>query len=170
MSGTFFYLHHPEDEAAGIAQAPDGVEHSIIQEGKSAAPKWKPIKFTVKGAPLTDYLPNDLGLPMVSPKLRGVLEEHAGADAIEFLPVTVSGQPYFIVNFPKRPDVLNAAKTVATGAVVIKAVIDGKKVANHHVFNFKGGGKVRVIVSDRVRNAIEAAKCTHIEFGKVPVA
>jgi len=130
---SHYCLQRP-DEPVGVAYAPDSVEHTVVEEGQTH-PDWRSFKMTLKGGKATDYLPNDLGLPMVSKKMRQVLDSNRGkADVLEWLPVTVGNTEYFILNTPMRPDVLDKKKSTLAGDSVVQAVLSEKAIDDHHWF------------------------------------
>src|SRR5438128_11354704 len=66
-----------------------------------------------RGAMVPDFIPNALGLLLVSAGLKALLEKHADA-AIEFVPVTIRNQrgrqlkeTYFIANVLGKVDCLD---------------------------------------------------------------
>jgi len=123
----------------------------------------------VSSGELVDYQPSYLGAPLCSDRMRQLIDENKGPnDVIEWLPVTVNGQPYWVLNFPERADVLDEAKTLAFDGDVAKPVLKHDRLDGRHVFSYPGGGRLAVVVSKRMKNLLEKS-CTFIEFSKIEV-
>ncbi len=66
-------------------------------------------------------------------------------------------------------DALNLARSeMARADFVLKPVLDSNKLNGEQVFIFSEGDQ-RVVVSDEVRRAMEAAGCTGVGFSEVTV-
>jgi hypothetical protein len=100
--------------------------------------------------------------------MRKIVDENKGADdAIEWLAVSVNGQPYWVASFPNRPPVLDEAKTIAFNGIVAKPVLRASAVGDRHFFSFPGAGLIEVVVSKRMHDAI--SKCSNVEFGPIAI-
>jgi hypothetical protein len=89
----------------------------------------KKVTFTRKGSvhsddlsslrhPWADYQPNTLAWPLVTARLRAIIDRHAsGLECHEWVRVTVrpgtgAGRPYYILRFQEEQDLLNREASV----------------------------------------------------------
>jgi hypothetical protein len=172
---NYFYIHYSEEnDEFGVGYAPKDMEFDFLDTPKTVH-SWKPITLFLKEGEFSDYLANDLGWRLCSEKLMHVIERCRGeSDAIVWLPLYVEDaygnkKPYFVLHLPDKLDILDKEKTIfVTGEVIVKGVLDSSKVEGRCVFSFPGD-MLRLIVAQEVKEIIEQAGCTGIEFSKVPV-
>ncbi|QLQ17016.1 MAG: hypothetical protein HZY73_16680 [Micropruina sp.] len=171
---SFYFLHLRDVADAPVAYGTD----DPVGDGLLAEPgrpdHWPPLDLTVDEGVPTDYLANNLGVRLCSPRLRTILDQGAGpSDELQWLDAHVIDQhgsrPYHVLHFPTVPDVLDRGHTIwVDDELVVIPVIASGKVAHHRIFTIPGGG-IRMIVANDVRLAIRAARCTGISFSRVAV-
>ncbi|MBO2010732.1 imm11 family protein [Hymenobacter negativus] len=97
--------------------------------------------------PWADYQPNTLAWPVVSARLRALIDRHAcGREGQEWVRVTVRpatgpGRSYYLLRFTYQPDVLNEAASVFhpvanRPALLVKPVFAPEKIAGLSVFGY----------------------------------
>lgn len=173
MAG-FFFLHLRDVAEAPVAYGTDDPARDRLLDEPGRPDHWPLLDLTVDEGVPTDYLANNVGVRLCSPRLRAILDGGAGpADELQWLDARVidhhGSQPYHVLHFPTVPDVLDRDRTIwVDDELVVSPVIASGKVADHRIFTIPGGGG-RVIVASAVRHAIRAARCTGISFSSVVV-
>lgn len=134
---------------------------------------WEPLELVLREGSPTDYLANNLGVRLCSKRMRTAIEAaSAGADQFQWLDAQVMDESgnvhtYYVLHFPTLPDVLDPDRTIKSrGWFVVMPVIAGSRVGAHRAFSFPGGSS-RMIVANDVRQAIEQAGCTGVDFAAV---
>jgi hypothetical protein len=175
VKAQYYFMLSVADKALGVAYAPPECRFDLIGEGLSPE-HWEPVTFLLKDGGFADYQVNDLSWHLCSERLRLVIDTHASAqDVRQWLSAIVIGpggeaQRYHILHLPERPDVLDKRRTLyAAKDVVVKAHLNARAAAPHHVFSFRGS-ETRIIVSAEVRSAILSAGCTGVDFLRVPAS
>jgi len=169
--GLYYFLESAEDDAIGMATAPENYSFDVLSEGVSYE-DWEPVPFTLQDGIFADYQLNDLDWTLCSAKLKSVIDGNAAKDdVIQWLDAMVVDQNgkearYYILHLPYRPEVLDREKTIRDDEFIDTPVLDLRLVKNHRVFSYSGAGS-RVIVAEEVKTAIERAKCTGMEFWPV---
>jgi len=171
----FFYVFIRNAPDFAVARTkPDPELDRRLRAGGECA-EWRTLPFELEQGVVIDYLPNSRALRLCSQRLRDVLERERGdADVIQWLSATVTNGaggtlPYWILHFPTVPEVINKARSIFSGPVLVKAVLDLTLVAEHRVFS-RPHDTVSLIVADKVRRAIANAGCAGMEFSRVPIA
>ena len=174
VTASFYFLDVRDVADAPVAYGTD----DPVGDGLLAEPgrpdHWPRLDLTVDEGVPTDYLANNLGVRLCSPRLRAILDQAAGpADELQWLDARVidehGSRPYHVLHFPTVPDVLDRERTIwVDDELVVMPVIASGKVADHRIFTIPGGGG-RIIVANDVRLAIRAARCTGITFSRVAV-
>ncbi len=172
----YFLLEMLDEDWAGVALGRDDPELDDILAAPAAVQDWVPPRMEVYSGELTDYLPSNVGMRLVSPKLRGAIDDAAGEAGIQWLAAIVSDNgsnrvyDYFVLHLTGVLDALNLAESeMARADFVLKPVLDPAKLNGERVFIFSEGDQ-RVVVDDVVRRAIEAAGCTGVGFSEVPIS
>jgi hypothetical protein len=173
---NYYYMGIREDGTFGIAYVPKGTPLLPLPK-TGRVESWKAIVLTLREGSFSDYLANDRAFALCSRKLCGILDrtksEH---DEVQWLPALVrkdggEEKEYFILHLPQAHDVLDKEKTVfGPYDTIIKPVISRKLAEGHHVFTFIGAGGHTFFVSDRVRRAVQAAKCVGVSFERAAAA
>lgn len=171
LSNAFYFLHY-YDEGDSFAYGKDERQRDLILDGSASTTNWDPPLLEATGRDLDDYLANDIGLRLCSPKLREVIDRCAlGSDDLEWLEARVifhnESHQFFALNPPVHPEVIDPIGTIYSGErFVVRPVISLEHAAGHNVFSFQEGS-VRTIISEAVRHAIENAGCTGVDFAPV---
>lgn len=191
MKPKYYYLRGDEQSPSGIAEAEHGVRWTSIPEPCSGwISDWSPIRFRIRPnkfrsgeVSFGDHMSNNVcgGQGLLSFRVRAAIDDNRGSeDTIQWLPTLVTShdgaeqREYYILYFPTAPDILvpSASRYVETppDRSLFLPVFSKQRLARHEVCTFLGASGVRPpIVSERVRQAIAAAKCTGIEFQSVQV-
>jgi hypothetical protein len=142
-----------------------------------------PIRVPVKQAGVVIEFSHSLGIPIVHRRVISLFERLGIEKEVQFIPVEVEGQvePWFILNAlqviqcidesrceevgywlpeDERPDKVGQYKKV------VGLKVDPTKVGAAHVFR-PWGWKVVLIVSERVKQAMEAEGITGTDFVEV---
>ena len=96
----------------------------------------------------------------------------ADGDAVQWLPSTLTNESgettaCFVLHFAAAYDVLDNERTLfAGGDFVVRACLDESLVARHRVLRLPRSVH-SLIVEARIREAIESAGCTGLEFSRV---
>jgi hypothetical protein len=173
--GDFHYLHFADMPALALAQAQYDSDLAKRLHTGGKVSEWEGLGFVLDGGIVVDYLANTYAFRLCSQRLRDVIDSQRGdGDVLQWLPVVAIDRrgaelPYWVLHFPEVPDVINKAKSVFSGSVMIKACLDAEHVAGHRVFTLSHYG-VYLVVADQVKDAIRQAGCSGLEFSKVPMA
>jgi hypothetical protein len=172
---SYFLLEMLDEDWAGVALGRDDPELDDILAATGPVEEWEPPSLVVYSGKLTDYLPSNVGMRLVSAKLREAIDGAAAGAGIQWLPASVTekdshaGFEYWILHPTKVLNVLDTARSeMARMDFVVRPVLDPSKLDGTPLFIFSEGDQ-RVVVNDRVRQAIEAAGCTGVGFSEVPV-
>ena len=174
MSG-FYLLEMLDEDWAGVALGRDDPDLDDILADPTPVKGWVPPQMVVYAGEMTDYLPSNVGMRLISKKLRGAIEAAAPGAGIEWLAATVTDNEshetseYWVLHPTEVLDVLDrAASEIARADFVVRPVLDSARLDGASVFIFSEGDQ-RVVVSRAVRQAIEAAGCTGVGFTELPV-
>lgn len=168
----FWFLHWLDVPGGPVAHGIYDAELGPLLAEPGTVEDWQPLELDLEDQVSTDYLANDIGIRLCSPRLRAVLDSKRGAkDQLQWLAALVrdrqGAREYSILHFPDLPDVLDPQRTIkARGWFVVKPVIALNSTDGHTVFSF-AGAKTRVIVSDTVRRAIIEAECSGVDFSPI---
>ncbi|HEU4867319.1 MAG TPA: DUF1629 domain-containing protein [Actinomycetota bacterium] len=174
MSG-FYLLEMLDEDWAGVALGRDDPALDDILAATTPVENWVPPQMLVYAGKMTDYLPSNVGMRLISKRLRAAIEEAAPGAGIEWLAVSVTDNEsqttseYWVLHPTEVLDVLDrGASEIARADFVVKPVLDAGKLDGASVFVFSEGDQ-RVVVSSEVRRSIEAAGCTGVGFTDLPV-
>jgi hypothetical protein len=174
---SFFFLQLLDVDGAPVACGRDDPELDALLEEPGVVTQWDRLELTTESTALTDYLANDLGVRLCSLRMREVVDACVGeANDIQWLEAVVTDPtgcvvPYWVLHVAAHHDVLDPARTITArgGRFVVKPVIDTGRAEGHRVFAFPGAS-TRLVVSGDVRDALQTARCTGIDFAPVPSA
>ena len=136
---------------------------------------WCPLHLAVKVDHLVDYLPNNLGVRLCSGRMRDVIDRnHGPRDEIQWLAAEVAdvferSHDYFVLHLPGAEDALDEKRSIMVGDVVVKPVIDAKKVTGRSLLRVPGAS-LTLFVSDAVRRALLKAGMTGFHFDVAPMS
>jgi len=174
--GEFYFLHVRDDPGAPVAYGSDDPlrDELLVEPGR--VDDWEDLKLVVQGGAPRDFLANNVGVRLCSDRLRTAIEgAKSGSDELQWLQAEVLDElgnthTFHVLHFPRLPDVLDADRTIKSrGWFVVKPVLARGRVGLHRVFSFPGG-VTRTIVAKNVREAIEQAGCSGIDFAPVTLA
>lgn len=129
-----------------------------------------------------DYQPNSLAWPLMSERLKSVIEANlTGNEQIDWIVCNVKstneGRPYFILRFNKMLDVLDMQETMFVQGTdhIIRPVFTSLKIRGYSVFSKPSSHDLWKItsglyVSDTLKKAIQKAKLTGMDFEKTSVS
>lgn len=161
-----------DENGQSFATGEDSLLRDQVLAGLRGIEDWQDPVLEVVGEALDDYLANDIGVRLCSPRLRELIDDIASEnDAIHWLDARVvferSEFPFFVLHFLSFPDVLDPIKTLrARGGFVVRPVVSRARLQGHKVFSF-AGGVTRLIVDSDIRNAVEYSRCTGVDFAPV---
>lgn len=186
-----------EPLASAFAPKEAKSDHELIKElnGVNQLPfDFKLVKLTVNKDGLiesddlsglkkiwTDYQPNNLALPLMSEKLKSVIEANLiGNEQIDWIACKVKSESdersYFILRFNKMFDVLDAQKTMFVHGTdhIIRPVFAASKVGSYNIFTKPSSHDLwkitsSIYVSETLKKAIEKQKLTGLGFEKTSV-
>lgn len=128
-----------------------------------------------------DYQPNSLAWPLMSEKLKSVIEKSlTGNEGIDWISVIVKGsgeqRKYYIPRFSKMLDVLDKQKTIFVQGTdrVIRPVFSLSKIDKYNVFHQPSAHSLWKItsglyVSEALKKAIQKEKLTGVDLEKTSV-
>ncbi|MBT1688997.1 imm11 family protein [Dawidia soli] len=124
-----------------------------------------------------DYLLNSLRWPLMSPKMRNVIEQNlTSAEKIDWIAANVYGgdekRTYYILRFTEENDVLDSIKTkfVEGSNIMILPYYSIAKVEGLALFGVPGMFweiTASIYVSENMKNALQSAKLTGVKFEKI---
>jgi hypothetical protein len=129
-----------------------------------------------------DYQPNSLAWPIMSKKLKSVIEANlTGNEQIDWIECTVKNgdeeRIYSILRFNKKLEVLDMLKTTFVQGTdhIIKPVFSTAKISDFSIFSKPSSHELWKItpglyVSNVLKKAIQNEKLTGIEFEKTNVS
>ncbi len=179
---TYWYIHIKDDDGS-VAEAPgkktlvDWAEDIIIQ-------KKIPFEYLISSnePQLQDYLADDLGIPLMSEKLKNIIDKHlTGKENLQWYDAIVNYKnkkiTYYVPKFMNNLDVLNNEKSMfnrKTGSL-IKANLLISKIENYSFFPLPELSdsipfEHRLIVSDEIKKDVIKKKLAGIVFSKVLVS
>ena len=172
----FYNLEWLDRKGAPVAYGTRDARLDSLLAGGGLVRETIDLKFALAKAKPTDYLANNLGIRLCSPTLRAVIDEHRGdRDEIQWLdahvitPTSKVGLSYSVLHLPSHPDVLDAERTIwARHNFVVKPVLAASKLGGHAIFGFPEATLTLVVRAD-VKAAIQRARCSGVDFSRVPV-
>ncbi|MEX0791037.1 MAG: DUF1629 domain-containing protein [Actinomycetota bacterium] len=172
----YFLLEMLDEDWTGVALGRDDPELDDILAATAPVENWVPPQMVVYAGELTDYLPSNVGMRLISAKLRKAIESAAPGAGVEWLVASVTDNDshatseYWVLHPTEVLDVLDrAASEIARADFVVRPVLDSGKLDGAKVFIFSEGDQ-RVVVGSEVRRAIEAAGCSGVGFTEIPVS
>lgn len=197
---NYYLLSGKNNPKVASAFAPEGTKlaHELITELDDANElpfKLNLVKLTVGKNGLIesndlsdlkeiwlDYQPNSLAWPLISEKLKGVIENNlTGNEGIDWISAIVKApneqRTYYIPRFSKMLDVLDTQKTMFVQGTyrIIRPVFSLSKVGKYSVFHQPSAHSLWKItsglyVNETLKKAIQKEKLTGLDFEKTSVA
>jgi hypothetical protein len=169
----FFYMHWKENDSGGIAHSAATKNIEFVEQLRGL--QKVPFVFSIKDGPYQDYLANNLGWPLMSERLKGIIDSKAEREKPAWIIAEVISESsmslnYFVPLFSGWLDVLNHEKSIITkNNLVIKAHLSKDKVCGLEFFPVPGSA-FRIIISERIKKEIEKHKITGVDFSLVPLS
>jgi hypothetical protein len=160
-----------DDNRLGVAKSIDKLPIFILPP-QGLVPDWKTLYFDFYDGIYGDYISSDAGLRLCSKQLRDILQTEASPDdKLQWLEVVLrkgsEEQTFYALHFSERHPILDTEHTeyVPKSNSVIKPAFSKKLCHNFNIFDYprKYSG-TEFFIRDHVKKAIEAAKCTGMEF------
>jgi uncharacterized protein DUF1629 len=168
---SYFCLLWRDDDRSGIAYGIDDPDREETLFSTDDIHMWSTLVLELRDGEPVDYLPNNLGFPICSLKLKRIVDaEKADVDVIQWLPTRViadgSDLPYFVLHVVDATDVFDEARSIriSSGALV-KPCLNGRKIGRKRML--RGEGILTLFVSEHIRQAVLAEECTGMEFQPV---
>ena len=179
---NYWYIHIKDDNGA-VAEAP-GEKTLVDWVEEIRFLKKIPFEYVVNSSEpiLQDYLADDLGIPLMSYKLKSVIQQHlTGHEDLQWWEVNIHYQDseimYYVPKFEHNLDVLNESKSLfnKSNGELIKANLCYSKAERYAFFPLPELSEDipfehRLVVSDKIKKDITRAKLTGIIFSKIPVS
>jgi hypothetical protein len=171
--GQYYYMHRERHDTIAIATAPEDIPSDVVPVG--FARRWQPIVLRPGPGTMPDYLPSDVGSPS-SRRLRSIIQRFQRPDdAIQWLEAKVLDRTgklldYWFLQFTESADAIDWERSRVIDRekeVLGKIVLDAEKIKGRHVFGAPQSD-VRVMISQELKDAIDAAKRTGITYSRVP--
>ncbi|MFH6987912.1 imm11 family protein [Flavobacterium collinsii] len=198
MSKYYFLSgKHKAQVASAVYEIEDQIAYELIPllKGKQSLPFNFKLKRIIEGKSdliiddnldeleeiWLDYLPNSFVWPLMSEKLRFVVQTNlVGNEHIDWISCKVKSgneeRTYYILRFNNILDVLNMQKTsfVQGTDVIIKPVFSSSKINRYTIFSLPLSHDLYQItsglyLSEKLKKEIEKEKLTGLDFSKVPV-
>ncbi|CAN5758111.1 hypothetical protein BH11BAC7_BH11BAC7_33050 [soil metagenome] len=178
-NNKFFFLTWEESINICVANSSQKapLDHILIPllEGKNELP----FDFILNGEP-QDYLPNNMAWPLMSEKMKQVIERNlTGHEKISWISTNVkAGEDvflYYVIRFDEKMDVLDLNRTTFVPGTdqIIRPCFSFDKVKKYNLFH-KPGYSWRitpaVYISETLKNEIEKENLSGVDFEKVMVA
>jgi hypothetical protein len=129
-----------------------------------------------------DYQPNSLAWPLISERLKSIIEANlTGNEQTDWIECKVKNgnevRTYYILRFNKMLDVLDMQKTMFVQGTdhIIRPVFVNSKINNYSIFSKPSSHDLWKItsglyVNDALKEAIQKAKLTGMDFEKISVS
>src|SRR5262249_15934717 len=151
----FYHVFIPNHPRFAMARAlPDPDIGKQLRAGEVL--DWKTLHFHVEKGEVTDYLANSLAFRLCSAKLRDLIDANRSpTDDTQWLASELTlpngtHVPYAVLHFPTVSDVLHESRSVVSGSMLVKPVLDAAKVSGHTVIGLPHDS-VALIVADSIR-------------------
>jgi hypothetical protein len=138
---NYYLLTWKKDKEENIADtnAKTPIAHELI----SSVIRKKSLGFdlVIKDGQFLDYQPNSLAWPIISEKLKKILEAEGQAKHISFIPIKIYNEKefrrYYILIFDKKLDVINESETLFVPGTdhIIKPVFSAEKIQCLKIFH-----------------------------------
>jgi hypothetical protein len=143
-------------------------EQLQLPEGKSVR-TWKPVRFKVDRGELVDLHVNAYGCRLCSPRAKEIIERAASpGDGLQWLPAAIDHGKrrhlYFVLHFTRCVAALDQAKSTFFDGRVWEAVLMRKRLTGHLVLTYCGSQVGKMIVSAEVKDAMQRAGLTGMNF------
>lgn len=166
MAITYYNVTFSEVAEHGVARGK--TSNLFVLPSDGLVREWPELSLELtNGEVAPDYMANDLGVRLCSPRMRDVLDAFAGAnDVLQWLPVRVLSptetSDYWVLHFPYPGDVLGSS-TLRSGDFVVRPAFALSKLAGHAVFTYKGAGTMRLTMRSDVVGKLELVGCNGFE-------
>jgi len=129
--------------------------------------------------PLADYLCNDRAWPLLSERVKVIIDSHlTGEEGLEWVKVNIDGPNgmswiYYVPTFWKELDVLNHQKTTyIEPGFIRRIVLDPEKIKNLAIFREPTATECvtpSLYITHDLKTALQQAELSGIKFPKVAV-
>lgn len=189
---NYYWMSINNNRVSTIAYAPSGipVSHELIAEIVSR----KSLSFSLKLHDVAvfdklekgelsdnfyDYQPNSLAWPIMSEKMRSIIEQHlTGLEQIKWKEVTIDGctrsKLYYIPVFTSKLDTLNIAESIIipSSGIVLKPCFNREKVekfAMFHGYNKFWNVTTQVYINEEIKKDLQNSSLKEISFSRVKI-
>jgi len=170
----FFFLSWPSyDYDGGIARGPKGVTMNNVMTEIMITGVF-PFEFELRDGPLRDYQANSLACPMMSSRLKAVIDKHlTGKECLSWIKVRINTYRdqviYCVPWFKVGLDVIDPQKTLFTpSGHVIRAHLSLSKTEGLSFFPLRGLPLTcSVVVCEKIKRDVEREKLTGMSFSKM---
>lgn len=173
MSKKFFIAEFPQRSLAGFFESCEEIKSNLIPANQPVIDWNTPILLN-SNEQFSDFSNSIFAHKICSERLKNIIERFASEDdPIQWLPLIVKNKQgvekkYFELHFTQKNDVLSkTASTFDKFGMLISPVFEYEKIQNKNLFSHSNSRSL--IVSEKLKQAIQDAGCTDIIFFKVPV-
>jgi hypothetical protein len=158
------------DPRLGFAESLEELPLFLLPE-EGFVENWRPLVFELRDRKFGDYVSCEYSLRLCSQRLREILQQNASPhDVLQWLDIQIrrgsEERQYFVLHFPEPRDVLDKEHTVygTKEGSVIKPAFSRRLCEQYNIFTHSKDPRHGFYIRDHVKKAIEAAKCTGMEF------
>jgi hypothetical protein len=172
---VWYYLTRLDEGWVPVGVGTYDPKRSLVLARAAEVDDWPPLEVAVEADELIDYLPNNVGPPLCSERMRGVIEQALGPlDHVQWLPAVVvdifgTKHSYFVLHLPDDVDILDEAKSIIVDEdVVVKPVISLAKVKSRNLVRVRKSSTL--FLTEQLRQVLYAAHCSGVDFERAAVA
>ena len=170
MARSFYNLHLDDNETGAVAEAPDDIDFSFYFN--LHLHKDLPWEFIIDEGVVEDYLANDVGFPMLSPKLKKIFESYKTVGqhwtkATVYDSRTKEYLNYSIISYREKADVINTEETTyQPPGLILVPVFSLKKIGDLQYFPQPDKYDFNLVISGDMRMAMVSSGITGVSFSK----
>lgn len=174
---NYFLLSWKEDDFKDYAKSPKGIlSHELIDKMKGK--ELLPFELPLEADTPKDYQSNGLAWPMMSEKMKDIINNNlSGLERIDWIKCYIIYQDkkltYYILRFNSVLDVLDEKLTTYVPGTdsIIRPCYSMKKIEKYAIFPKPAGALAiithSIVVSEKLKKAIENEGITGVDFSKV---
>lgn len=173
MNKNFFLAEFPQRSLSSFFKSSAKIKSNFIPNNQQVA-NWIPPTLLNDSEYFSDFSNSIFAHKICSERLKNIITKFTSkGDPIQWLSLIVRNKlgvekEYFELHFYQKSDVLsNSSSTFDKFGMLISPVFEYKKIKDKHLFSHTNSRAL--IVSNKLKKAIQAAGCTDIIFLKVPV-
>lgn len=163
-----------------IKSAKDITDNYIFLSGKKLddVDSYK-VKVDNANGDFEDYLANDIFAPVVSDKVKTLLEKEVNSDFVQFIPLkfvnnNLEVKKYYIMNVINVVDAIDLDKSLTGPEIggqtsIIKYALKSDELQGMNLLRLKDYEIGKVFISEKIKKTFENVGVTGLDFGNVKV-